>query len=120
MRRREDREPEQQARLDAIRSKSVVVAAGLDLADEFARLIRERSGGDLDDWLAKGESSACPELCQFAVSVRSDEAAVKGAVSERGSNGPVEGQVNRLKAIKRQMFGRAGFVLLRARVRRAA
>lgn len=120
VRRIEDREPEQQARLDAIRRNSAEVASGLDLADEFARLIRERSGGDLTGWLEKTESSACPELRQFAVGIRGDEPAVKGAVSERWSNGPVEGHVNRLKAIKRQMFGRAGFVLLRARVLRAA
>ena len=120
VRRVEGRKPEQQARLDAIRGSSGEIASGLDLADEFARLIRERSGGDLAGWLAKAQSSACPELRQFAVGVRGDEAAVKGAVSQRWSNGPVEGQVNRLKAIKRQMFGRAGFVLLRSRVLRAA
>jgi transposase len=120
VRRVEDREPEQQARLDAIRGSCAEVASGLDLADEFAGLIRERSGGDLAAWLVKGDSSACPELRQFAVGVRGDEAAVTCAVSERWSNGPVEGHVNRLKAIKRQMYGRAGFVLLRARVLRAA
>jgi transposase len=45
---------------------------------------------------------------------------VAGALTEKWSNGPVEGQVNRLKMIKRQMYGRAGLELLRARVRRAA
>jgi transposase len=120
VRRVEDREPEQQARLDAIRGRSAEIASGLDLADEFARSIRKRAGGDLADWLAKCEASACPELRRFAVGVRGDEAAVKRVVSERWSNGPVEGHVNRLKAIKRQIFGRAGFVLSRARVLRAA
>src|SRR5207249_2031666 len=96
VRRLEDREPEQQARLDAIRGSSAEVASGLNLADEFAGLIRERSGGDLAAWLARGEAAACPELRQFAVGVRGDEAAVNGAVRERWSNGPVEGQVNRL------------------------
>ena len=120
VRRPENREPEQQARLDAIRGSSAEVASGLDLADEFAGLIRNRPGGDLAAWLTKGESSACPELRQFAAGVRGDEAAVTGAVNERWSNGPVEGHVNRLKAIKRQMYGRAGFLLLRSRVRRAA
>jgi transposase len=120
VRRVEDREPEQQARLDAIRDRSAEVASGLDLADEFARSIRERAGNGLTDWLARCEASACPELRQFAVGVRGDEEAVERAVSERWSNGPVEGHVNRLKVIKRQMFGRAGFVLLRARVLRAA
>jgi len=53
------------------------------LADEFAGLIRKRPGGDLANWLANGESSACPELRQFAAGVRGDESAVIGAVSER-------------------------------------
>jgi transposase len=70
------------------------------------------SGNPYDrDWLAKGESCACPELRRFAEGLRRDEAAVR----ERWSNGPVEGHINRLKMIKGQMYGRAGFVLLRAR-----
>jgi transposase len=67
----------------------------------------------------KAESSACPELRRFAAGIRRDEAAVSAAVRGPWSNGPVEGHVNRLKMIKRQMYGRAGFVLLRARVVRA-
>ena len=51
---------------------------------------------------------------------RREEAAVQAAVTQRWSNGPVEGHVNRLKTIKRQMYGRAGFALLRARVLTAA
>ena len=65
------------------------------------------------------ESSAYPELRRFAAGIRRDEAAVGAAVRGPWSNGPVEGHVNRLKTIKRQMYGRAGFVLLRARVVRA-
>ena len=51
---------------------------------------------------------------------RREAAAVQAAVTQRWSNGPVEGHVNRLKTIKRQMYGRAGFMLLRARVLNAA
>ena len=61
-----------------------------------------------------------PELRRFAEGIRRDEAAVQAAVSGRWSNGPVEGHVNRLKTIKRQMYGRASFILLRARLVRAA
>jgi transposase len=57
-----------------------------------------------------------PELRSFAASLRQDESAVAAALTERWSNGPVEGHVNRLKMIKRQMYERAGFRLLRARV----
>ena len=56
------------------------------------------------------------ELRRFAAGIHRDEAAVSAAVRGPWSNGPVEGHVNRLKTIKRRMYGRAGFVLLRARV----
>ena len=96
------------------------MSAALDLADEFAALIRKLSQGTLTAWLAKAEASWCPEIRRFAEGIRRDEAAVQVAVSGPWNNGPVEGHVNRLKTIKRQMYGRAGFVLLRARVVNAA
>lgn len=96
------------------------LAEGLDLAHRFAELIRGRSGETLADWLAAAEGSACPELGRFAGGIRRDESAVQAAVVDRWSNGPVEGNVNRLKTIKRQMYGRAGLALLRARVVNAA
>lgn len=116
VRRREDRKPAEQARLDALRAGSDELAAALDLADEFAELIRKRSKGTLNNWLTRGEASPSPEVRRFAEGLRRDEAAVLAAVTETWSNGPVEGHVNRLKTIKRQMYGRAGFILLRARV----
>jgi transposase len=115
-RRAEKRKPAEQARLDAIRARSDELAAALDLADGFAELIRKRSRETLGEWLARGEACSDPDLRRFAEGIRRDEAAVSAAVTERWSNGPVEGHVNRLKTIKRQMYGRAGFVLLRARV----
>ncbi len=96
------------------------MAAALDLADGFADLIRKRSPETLSEWLTRGEASSDPDLRRFAEGTRRDEAAVHAAVTETCSNGPVEGHVNRLKTIKRQMYGRAGFVLLRARVLNAA
>jgi transposase len=119
VRRPEKRKPAEQARLDAIRGGSDELKAALDLADEFAELIRKRSQGTLSDWLVRGEGCVNPELRRFAEGIRRDEAAVLAAVTQPWSNGPVEGHVNRLKTIKRQMYGRAGFVLLRARVVRA-
>jgi transposase len=119
-RRAEKRKPPEQARLDAIRARSDELAAALDLADGFADLIRKRSPETLGEWLARGEASSDPDLRRFAEGIRRDEAAVHAAVTETWSNGPVEGHVNRLKTIKRQMYGRAGFVLLRARVLNAA
>ena len=109
-------------RPDSMRSAAECadLSAALDLADEFAALIRKVSQGTLTAWLARAESSSCPEIRRFAEGIRRDEAAVQAAVSGRWSNGPVEGHVNRLKMIKRQMYGRAGFVLLRARVVKVA
>jgi transposase len=119
VRRPEKRKPAEQARLDAIRGGSDELKTALDLADEFAELIRKRSQGTLGDWLIRGESCLNPELRRFAEGIRRDEAAVLAAVTQPWSNGTVESYVNRLKVVKRQMYGRAGFVLLRARVVRA-
>jgi transposase len=120
VRRRERRTVEAQARLDAIRAASADLAAALDLADEFTALIRKQSAGTLKEWLSQAELSPCPEVSHFAEGIRRDESAVGAAVTTRWSNGPVEGHVNRLKTIKRQMYGRAGFALLKARVVNAA
>ena len=120
IRRPEKRTTEGQARLDSIRAASPDLTAALDLADEFKSLIRKQSSGTLQDWLIRAEASSCPEIRHFAQGIRRDESAVDAAITLPWSNGPVEGHVNRLKLIKRQMFGRAGFALLRARALNAA
>ena len=84
VRRSERRKPAEQAHLDAIRSSSTELAAALDLADEFAALIRRQSRGTLNDWLVKGEASSNPELRRFAQGIRRDEEAVLAAVTNRG------------------------------------
>jgi transposase len=119
-RRPENRKLPEQARVDVVRARSAELAAVLALVDEFADLIRKRSPGTLSGWLARGEASSDPDRRRFAEGIRRDEAAVLAAVTEAWSNGPVEGYVNRLKMIKRQMYSRAGFALLRARVLNAA
>jgi transposase len=68
-------------------------------------------------WLARAcAASAAKELRSLAEGLKQDEAAVRAALTMEWSNGQVEGQVNRLKTIKRQMYGRASFALLRQRV----
>ena len=119
IRRPEERPAPEQVRLDKLCGCDAGLREGLDLAAEFAELVRKRGRLPLPEWLARAESSGCAELRNFAAGLRQDEAAVAAALSEDWSNGPVEGQVNRLKLIKRSMFGRAGFKLLRARVRHA-
>ena len=116
----EKRTVEARARLESIRAASPDLTIALDLADAFAALIRKRSTGTLAEWLALAEVSPCPEMRHFAEGIRRDESAVNAAMTLSWSNGPVEGHVNRLKAIKRQMYGRAGFTLLKARVVSAA
>jgi transposase len=116
VRRPERRTVEAQARLDKIRAARLDLTIALDLADEFAALIRKQSTGTLKEWLSRAEVSPCPEVRHFAEGIRRDESAVNAAVTLHWSNGPVEGHVNRLKTIKRQMYGRAGFALLKARV----
>jgi len=67
-------------------------------------------------WIEAAISSGFPRIAQFARTLRRDLRAVELAVTEPWSNGPLEGHINRLKMIKRQMYGRAGFALLKARV----
>jgi transposase len=83
------------------------------LAREFTALFRSYDGDALERWLAAAEKTA---LRSFAKSLRGDGAAVRAAIELPWSNGPTEGHINRLKMVKRQMYGRAGFDLLRARV----
>ena len=88
----------------------------LKWVDVFLDLVRGTATVSLSDWLTQAEHSSSRFIRSFAESIRSDEAAVLGAVTTSWSNGPVEGHVNRVKAIKRSMYGRAKLPLLRCRV----
>ncbi|HWQ35240.1 MAG TPA: transposase [Blastocatellia bacterium] len=92
------------------------IAATQKLAQRFGRLIRERDEEEFVNWLAEAEASGSRELKGFAAGLKRDRAAVKAALEYAWSNGQTEGQVNRLKLIKRAMFRRAKFDLLKARV----
>jgi transposase len=82
----------------------------------FWEMVKEKRVELFDGWLERVKSSGIKELQSWANGLLSDEQAVRNALSLEWSNGQVEGQVNRLKTIKRQMYGRANFDLLRARV----
>jgi len=86
------------------------------LAQAFRDMVKNRKVGDLDAWLKSAEASGTPELNGFAMGIRRDHAAVAAGIEKPWSNGQVEGQVHRLKLLKRQMYGRSGFLLLRRRV----
>jgi len=96
---------------------SPALAAARDLALRFGALVRARSADALTPWLADAGNS---ELRGFAAGLRQDEQAVRAALTLPWSSGQVEGQVTRLKLVKRQGYGRAKLDLLRARLVRAA
>lgn len=92
------------------------VALAYRLVQQFAQMLRTRSGGQLDAWLDAVLATSLADLHSFAKGIKSDIEAVEAGLILPWSNGMVEGQVNRLKLIKRQMYGRANFDLLRLRV----
>jgi transposase len=85
------------------------------LVEAFQRLVRARETPALVAWLNAAETSDLREFREFAWGLRRDHAAVEAAVASEWSSGQVEGQVTRLKLVKRSMYGRAGFPLLRQR-----
>lgn len=85
------------------------------LAQDFQRIVRERLASSLDAWLSTCETAGIPEFANFAAGLRQEDQAVRAALSYEWSNGQTEGQVNKLKVLKRQMYGRANFDLLRLR-----
>lgn len=90
------------------------------LAVDFGHMVRQRQRDGLDPWLIRAQESKVPEFREFARGIRRDYAAVSAALTVEWSNGQTEGQITRLKFVKRQMYGRAGFQLLKKRVLRAA
>jgi transposase len=90
------------------------------LAQQFLLLVRQRDLSAFDGWLSACVSSNVSELASFASGLQQDEAAVRAALTLPWSTGQVEGQITRLKLLKRQMYGRASFTLLGQRVLHAA
>ncbi len=86
----------------------------------FAKMLKAKDGKGLEEWLVQAQASQVLEAVSFARGIEIDKAAVLAGLNLPYSNGQLEGQVNRLKNIKRNMYGRANFDLLRARVLRAA
>jgi transposase len=86
------------------------------LALDFRAALTSKDGNQMRDWIHTDMHSGIGSLVRFAFGLRRDISAVIAAVESHFSNGQVEGQINRLKMIKRQMYGRAGLKLLRARI----
>jgi transposase len=115
-------EPEQLGELDRLFCERLLaaepaLAAAVAAGRRLARLLRRDSGEPLAPVLAAAKATA---LARLAASLERDAAAVQAALELPWTTSPVEGQVNRLKTIKRAMYGRAGFSLLRQRVLHAA
>ena len=111
----ENREPEETELLQRLAQQHPDLAVVINLANEFLYLLRQHQPEALDDWLKKAMTSVLKPFQSFAAGLFEDYAAVKASLATEVSNGPVEGFNNRLKMLKRQMYGRAGLELLTKR-----
>lgn len=111
----ESRKQEDEKLIVLLRTQHSDIAEAMGLASGFAQLVRQRQPEQLDSWLAQADCSTLSPFRRFAQSLREDYDAVKAGVTLSVSNGPVEGHINRLKMLKRQMYGRAKIDLLERR-----
>jgi transposase len=116
LRRPEKLRAEEQETLAKLRQINPEVDLAYDLVQQFAQMLRTRTGECLDAWLAQVENSNLSELQSFAAGIEKDKDAVRAGLTWWINNGMVEGHVTKLKLIKRQGYGKAGFPLLRKRV----
>jgi transposase len=90
------------------------------LAHDFQALFFKKKADLVDTWIAQAQGCSMTALQTFATGLQRELEAFKAAITLPWSNGPLEGNINKLKVIKRQMYGRASFPLLRKRVLLAA
>ncbi len=114
------RKPEEQSDSDSeaialLKQQHPNLKIAIELAQSFADLVRRKQPERLEEWCKSAESSQIKALESFATSLKEDWAAVKNGVTLSWSNGQVEGQINRLKMLKRQMYGRASHGWLKKR-----
>jgi transposase len=120
LRRAEKRSADDQALLADLRRHAPELDEAVALAEAFAGLVRDHAADRLDPWLRRAGESGVRRLRDFAKRLSADYDAVRAAVTLDWSNGQAEGQINRLKTLKRQMYGRASFDLLERRFLLAA
>jgi transposase len=109
-------DPEEQMRLKEVLARCRHLEAASGHAAAFAEMLTGRHGDRLDGWIAAVEADDLPGLHSFTTGLRRDHQAVTNGLTLPYSSGAVEGNVNRIKMLKRQMYGRASFDLLRKRV----
>jgi transposase len=115
VRRADQRTAVESQQLTQLRAQPGELAEAITLTEDFVQLIRQRQGAQLDPWLERAAQSTLGVFRRFAQGLRDDYAAVKAGMTLPWSTGPVEGHINRLKMLKRQMFGRARLDLLSRR-----
>jgi transposase len=106
--------------LTRFRAQDDGVETACQLGHDFAQMVRQRQGDRLDPWITKAVESGIDDVKRFATGLLADQAAVRAGLTLEWSQGQVEGQVNRVTLLTRQMYGRANFALLRQRVLYAA
>ncbi len=116
LRQPENLSAEEQATVLLLRQFHPDVDLAYDLVQQFRKMLDERRGEYLETWLAQVKQSNIPELRSLAAGIEKDKEAVRAGLTWWINNGVVEGHVTKLKLIKRQGYGRAGFPLLRKRV----
>jgi transposase len=115
LRRADQRTAVESQQLTQLRAQPGALADAITLTEDFVQLIRQRQGAQLDSWLERAAQSTLGVFQRFAQGLRDDDAAVKAGMTLPWSMGPVEGHINRLNMLKRQMFGRARLDLLSRR-----
>jgi transposase len=114
------RSAEVQTYLDQLCQMDASITRAYQLTQAFLAIVRERRGRDLEAWMAEAVQSGIEALARFARGLQDDLTAVTAGLTLPWSKGVTEGQVHRLKLMKRQCYGRAGFALLRQRLLHAA
>jgi transposase len=113
---RDDLEKEEQARLEQLLNLEPSVQKVYALLQAFLKIVRERKHKELRPWMEQAIRSGIPELKSFVAGIERDDDAVHAALRLPWSQGGTSGKVNKLKTLKRVMYGRAGFALLRQRL----
>jgi transposase len=116
LRRSADLETDEQETLLMLQHLHPEIGLAYNLVQQFAQMLRTRTGEQLDAWLEHVSASGIRELQGFIAGVERDKETVRAGLTLPQSNGVVEGKVNKLKLIKRMGYGRASFPLLRQRV----
>lgn len=107
---------EQQRALTEMRHLHPEIERVMEVVESFVAMLRTLQGEHLEEWMEKALQSHIREIHNFVEKLRQDQPAVQAGLTLQWNNGVVEGHVNRLKCIKRTMYGRATFDLLRQRV----